>query len=268
MSRTVVITGASSGIGRALALNYAGKDTTLGLLGRDVARLDAIAQACRERGATVETAAIDGRDADATTAWLQAFDSRHPVDLLIANAGILSGIEPQSRTEPVAAALRVVDVNLKGTMIAVAALIDRMQARRRGHLALISSLAGLAPQPDLPSYSASKAALVSYGTALRIRLRSRGIAISVVCPGYVETPMADQQRSAKPFSWPADKAADYIRRRLDRRSRLIAFPWQLVFGIRLLALLPVTLQDWILSGFRADVAPSESAQRQDSDSSS
>ncbi|HKU98831.1 MAG TPA: SDR family NAD(P)-dependent oxidoreductase [Vineibacter sp.] len=255
MGQTVVITGASSGIGQALALEYAGKDTILGLLGRDTGRLDAVARACRDRGAMVETDAIDVRDTDATTAWLQAFDTAHPVDLLIANAGILSGIDPQRRTEAAAAALRVIDINLRGAISTVAALVDRMQARHGGHIALISSLAGLAPQPDLPSYSASKAGLVSYGTALRIRLRSRGIAVSVVCPGYVETPMADQQRSAKPFSWSADKAARHIRRHLDQKRRVIAFPWQLVFGIRLLALLPATLQDWILSGFRAEVAP-------------
>lgn len=267
MGQTVVITGASSGIGQALALEYAGHDTMLGLLGRDVARLDAVARACRDRGAVVETGALDVRDADATTAWLQAFDTAHPVDLLIANAGILSGIDPQRRTEPAAAALRVLDINLRGSIITVAALVDGMQARRRGHIAMISSLAGLAPQPDLPSYSASKAGLVFYGTALRIRLRSRGIAVSVVCPGYVETPMADQQHSAKPLSWPADKAARYIRQRLDQKRRVIAFPWQLVFGIRLLALMPVTIQDWILSGFHADVAPDKDVARQDSDSS-
>jgi len=265
MDQTVVITGASSGIGQALALEYAGKGTTLGLVGRDVGRLDAVARACRDRGAVVETGAIDVRDAEATTAWLQAFDGAHPVDLLIANAGVLSGIDSQHRTEPAAAALRVIDINLRGSIVTVAALVDRMQARRGGHIALISSLAGLAPQPDLPSYSASKAGLVSYGTALRIRLRSCGIIVSVVCPGYVETPMADQQRSTKPFSWPADKAAGYIRQRLDQKRRVIAFPWQLVFGVRLLALTPVTLQDWILSGFHAEVIPDKETARQDRD---
>ncbi|TXL75686.1 SDR family NAD(P)-dependent oxidoreductase [Vineibacter terrae] len=253
MARTVVITGASSGIGRALAMEYADRGVTLGLLGRDQERLDAIAAACRGRGATVETIALDVRDADAMVGWLHAFDDRHPVDLLIANAGIVSGSGAGRRSEPLAAALQVIDINLKGVIAALSALDSRMQARRTGHLVLVSSLAGLAPQPDLPSYSASKAGLVSYGAALRVRLRSRGVAVSVVCPGYVETPMADRQRSAKPFSWPTGRAAQYIRNRLDKRQRLIAFPWQLVFGIRLLPLLPTALQDWILSGFTAEI---------------
>jgi len=252
-----VITGASSGIGRALAMEYAGNETTLGLLGRDTKRLEAAADACRDRGATVQTGSLDVCDAESMTGWLQAFDARHPIDLLIANAGILSGPGPGQRTESLAAALRAVDVNLKGTIITVSGLADRMRARRSGHLALVSSMAGLAPQPDLPSYSASKAGIVSYGAALRVRLHPAGVAVSIVCPGYVESPLLRRQRSAKPFTWSAERAARYIRHRLDKKRRVIAFPWQLMLGIRLLPLAPPFLHDWILGGFRAEVLSDE-----------
>jgi short-subunit dehydrogenase len=263
MGRTIVITGASSGIGRALAMEYAGKGTTLGLLGRDTQRLEAVAAACRQLGATVHTGSIDVHDAGAMVGWLQAFDAGHAVDLLIASAGIVSGTSPGQHAESLADGLRVIDVNLKGAMTTVSALADRMRTRRSGHLVLVSSLAGLAPQPDLPSYSASKAGLVAYGAALRARLRRDGVAVSVVCPGYVESPLLRRQRSAKPFTWSAQQAARYIRSRLDKRRRLIAFPWQLALGIRLLPLAPTFLQDWILGGFKAEVIPDGEAQETD-----
>ena len=253
MGRTIVITGASSGIGRALAMEYAGKDMTLGLLGRDSQRLEAVAEACRNLGATVDTGLIDACDAQAMVGWLQAFDARQAVDLRIASAGTISGAGAGHRGEPLHAAMRVLDVNLKGTIVTVSALADRMRARGAGHLAFVSSLAGLAPQPDLPSYSASKAGIVSYATALRVRLRADGVAVSIICPGYVDSPMLARQRSAKPFTWTAERAARHIHRCLDKRRRLIAFPWQLALGIRLLAMTPTFLHDRILAGFKAEV---------------
>jgi short-subunit dehydrogenase len=254
MAHTVAITGASSGIGRALAMEYAAAGTTLGLLGRNATRLEAVAASCRARGAVVETGTLDIRDTATVIAWLQAFDAHHPVNLLIANAGVLSGTGAGNRPESADDALRVIDINLKGAVATVSALIQCMRARQAGQIALVSSLAGLAPQPDLPAYSASKAALVSYGTALRIGLRGSGVSVSVVCPGYVESPMLERQKGEKPFTWPADKAARHIHRGLDRRRRLIAFPWQLAVGIRLLPLVPGFLQDRILGGFRAEIA--------------
>jgi short-subunit dehydrogenase len=254
MTHTVAITGASSGIGRALAMEYAAAGTTLGLLGRNATRLAAVAASCRTRGAAVETGTLDVRDTAAVIAWLQAFDMHHPVDLLIANAGVVSGTGADNRPESADDALRVIDINLKGAIATTSALMQRMQVRRSGQIALVSSLAGLAPQPDLPAYSASKAGLVSYGIALRIGLRSSGVAVSVVCPGYVESPMLERQKGEKPFTWPADKAARHIRRGLDSRRRLIAFPWQLAIGIRLLPFVPGFLQDRILGGFKAEIA--------------
>jgi short-subunit dehydrogenase len=255
--KVIVITGASSGIGRALAAEYAGTGIRLGLLGRDAARLQEVADLCRRQGAAVETGLLDVRDTGPLVEWLHAFDTRHAVDLVIANAGIVSGTGPGDSTESLTAALRVIDVNLKGAMATAAALVERMRQRRSGHLALISSLAGLAPQPDLPSYSASKAGLVSYGSALRVRLKREGVAVTVVCPGYIDTPMTLRERSAKPFTWSADRAARHIRHGLDRKRRLIAFPWPLALGIRLLMLAPLALQDRILAGFTAEIVPDE-----------
>lgn len=265
MGYTVAITGASSGIGRALAMEYAACGAVLGLLGRDTGRLEATAAICRDRGATVETSALDVRDSVAVAAWLQAFDARNAVDLLIANAGIVSGTGPGNRAESTEAALQVIDINLKGAVATVSALAERMQARRSGHLVLVSSLAGLVPQPDLPAYSASKAGLVSYGTALRLRLRMSGVAVSVVCPGYVESPMLQRQAGAKPFTWPAEKAARHIRRRLARRQGLIAFPWQLMLGIRLLPFAPGFLYDRIVGGFSAEIAAGNTNSSPDGD---
>lgn len=253
MARVIAITGASSGIGRALAMEYAASGTTLGLLGRDTVRLDAVAESCRARGATVEIGSLDICDTPTVAAWLQEFDIRQAVDVLIANAGIVSGTGPGGQPESVDAAFQVIDINLKGAIATISALTARMQARRSGHLVFMSSLAGLVPQADLPSYSASKAGLISYGIALRVRLRASGVAVSIVCPGYVDSPMLGQQKGAKPFTWPAEKAARHIRRRLDKKRHLIAFPWQLMTGIRLLPFTPGFLHDYILRGFKAEI---------------
>ncbi|HJQ60220.1 MAG TPA: SDR family NAD(P)-dependent oxidoreductase [Vineibacter sp.] len=265
MAATVVITGASSGIGRALALEYAATGAVLGLLGRDPDRLMAVSETCRARGATTETGAIDVRDTDQLATWLRAFDQRQTVDLLIVNAGVLTGTDAQGASEPLASALRTIDVNLKGAIATADALVGPMRQRRSGQIALISSLAGLLPQPDLPAYSASKAALVSYGTSLRQKLRGSGVAVSVVCPGYVESSMTRRQVGAKPFFWTAEKAARHIRRRLVRQPAMIAFPWPLVMGIRLMTLAPQPLYDRILGRFTAEVEPDAEGRRERTD---
>ncbi|MCW5744747.1 MAG: SDR family NAD(P)-dependent oxidoreductase [Alphaproteobacteria bacterium] len=265
MARTVVITGASGGIGRALAIEYAGAGTTFGLLGRDPQRLEEVAEACRGRGATVETGLLDVRDAERLTDWLHSFDRRHPVDLLIVNAGVQTGVDAQGTIEPLASAQRTIDVNLTGAVRTAAALLDRMQQRRTGHVAFVSSLAGLVPQPHMPAYSASKAGLVSYGTALGVWLRSSGVTISVVCPGYVASAMSRRHRGANHFAWPADRAAGYIRRRLDRKRPLVAFPWQLALGIRLMALAPSPLYRWIVGRLAATVEPDPEGEREIAD---
>ncbi|MGF6987085.1 short-subunit dehydrogenase [Paraburkholderia atlantica] len=246
--RHIVITGASAGLGRALALAYAAPGVALGLIGRDTDRLEASAQACRAKGAKVHTSLIDVRDAQAMQSWLHQFDDAHPIDLLIANAGAASTLASATDWEDLERTATIVDTNFYGAMHAALPVIARMRARKRGHLALISSLAALRGMAISPAYCASKAAIKAYGDSVRPLLASDNIRLSIVLPGFVKTAMSDVFPGDKPFLWSADKAAHHIQRKLRAGRAEIAFPSLLAFGTRLLPLLPAALADAILGG--------------------
>ncbi len=252
-----MITGASSGIGEALAREFAGPNIRLGLIGRAADRLEQIATACRAAGAVVETAIIDIRDRPRLHRWMADFDGAGAVDLLIANAGVSAGLGPDRTRESDDDAERLADINYKGTVNTVSGLVDGMQARRAGHIAIVASLAGLQALPDMPSYSASKSALVAYGHSLRGWLRPFNVSVSIVCPGFVTSPMSARHQGARPFEMPLDNAVGIIRRGLDRRRSMIAFPWPLVLGIWFNNLMPVAVQDIFMRMFHAEIDPDD-----------
>ncbi|MBU0726971.1 MAG: SDR family NAD(P)-dependent oxidoreductase [Alphaproteobacteria bacterium] len=239
--KTIVITGASSGLGAALAVEYTGPGILLALTGRDADRLEATASACRAKGAEVEAARLDVSDTAAMEAWLLALDNRQPVDLVIANAGISAGTG--GAVEPADQARRIFAVNLDGVLNSVLPLIPRMQARKSGQIALMSSLAGFRGFPGAPAYCGSKAAVRVYGEALRGTLAASGVAVNVICPGYVRTAMTARNSFPMPLLMDADKAAALIRRRLGRNAARIAFPWPMLAAVWLLQALPPALID-------------------------
>lgn len=244
--RHVVITGASAGIGRALALAYARPGVVLGLVGRDIERLDASASECRTRGAVVITGQFDVRDADSAKAWLDGFDEAYPIDLLIANAGVASTLATKNDWEGLERTARVVDTNFYGALHVVLPVVDRMREREQGHVVMVASLAALRGMAISPAYCASKSAIKAYADSVRPLLKRNGIRMSVVLPGFVETSMSDVFPGDKPFLWTANKAASYIRRKLEAGRPEVAFPGLLAFGMRLLPLLPPSLADAIL----------------------
>lgn len=235
--KTIVITGASSGIGAALAIRYAGPGRVLALHGRDAARLEATARACREKGAEVEIFIGDTTDRAGMQAWLADFDSRHAVDLVFANAGISAGPGPLTLEDP-AQARRVFDVNLMGVLNTIEPLIGVMAARGRGHIGIMSSLAGFRGFPGAPAYCASKAAVRLYGEALVGPLRATGVGVHVICPGFIKSPMTDRNPFPMPFLMSAERAAALIARGIERGRSRIAFPWPVWAGVRVLACLP------------------------------
>ena len=253
--RVIVITGATGGIGAALARAYAGEGVVLGLGGRDAERLDAVASECRALGATVLSGRFDIRDRTAVQEWLAGIDAQHPVDLVIANAGVTAGLGEARSRESDADAERLAEINYKGVVHTVSAIVEPMRARGGGHIALVSSLAGLRALPDMPSYSATKAAVIAYGDSLRGWLAPFGVDVTVICPGFVTSPMSARHMGAKPFEMPAEKAVKIIQRGLRRRRTMIAFPWPLVFGIRLNKLLPARLGDFFMRSFAAEIEP-------------
>jgi short-subunit dehydrogenase len=249
---SIVITGASSGIGRALAIRYSRAGVTLGLVGRSPSRLQTVAAECRSAGATVETAALDVRQRADVAEWLRAFDSRAPVSLVIANAGMVVGTAGDG-IEPPAASYELLETNLLGALNVIHPILPAMIGRGQGQIALTSSLAAFFPLTDMPSYSASKAALLSYGLALRQSLSAHGIGVSVICPGYVQTEIFKQQSGAKPFSISADAAARLIVRGLERNRPVIAFPLVFSWVARLGGLLPESIRRWTVPRFTVAV---------------
>lgn len=242
--RSILITGASSGIGAALARIYAGPGVRLVLGGRDQARLSAVAALCRQAGATVEEAIVDVTNGEALVQWVTDADRRQAVDLCVVNAGISAGTA--KGWEQAQQTREIFSVNLEAACNTALALIPRMHRRGHGQIALMSSLASFRGFPGAPAYCASKAALRIWGEALRGDLWHAGIRVSVICPGYVESPMTAHNDFPMPFLVPPDRAARIIKRGLARNRGRIAFPWPLYFGVWLLSLLPPGLTDPIL----------------------
>ncbi|HEX3860099.1 MAG TPA: SDR family NAD(P)-dependent oxidoreductase [Stellaceae bacterium] len=247
--RVVVITGASSGLGAALAAAYAGPQTVLGLIGRNPERLAATAEFCRSIGATVDSAAIDVADRDALGLWLKEFDRLYPVELLIANAGISAGPDADSPGESAELTLRQIEVNLLGTIHTIAPLVPRLCARGHGRIVAIASVAALRGLPYSPGYCASKAGVRAYAEALRPRLAPQGVGMTVVCPGFFSSPMTDRWEGATPFLASGERAARRIKHGIDRGRARINFPWPLVFGMRFCDLAPAMIGDRFVRGF-------------------
>lgn len=252
--RRLVISGASRGIGAALARAYAGPGTALALIGRDPGRLAACAAECRRRGALAEEIRVDVRDRAALAGHLARWDALAPVDLVIANAGVAlptagggPGDDPTVYGE--------IDVNLVGALNTALPLAPAMVARGHGQIALVSSLAAFAPLPDSPGYSASKAALLVYGLAFRERLRASGVRVSVICPGYVDTAMGERYGGWRPLAMPADAAAARILRGLAANRAVIAFPRRLALAARAAQLVPEPLLRLGLKAFGFSIGP-------------
>jgi NADP-dependent 3-hydroxy acid dehydrogenase YdfG len=251
----VVITGASSGLGAALARRYAGPSTVLGLLGRNAGRLEVTAEACRRLGAQVMSTQLDVGEAEALTDWIQAFEALHPIDVVVANAGVSGGPEPGARSEGFASAAGQVQTNLLGVMATVEAALPAMLARGRGRIGVISSIAGLRGLPYSPGYSASKAGSRAYGEALRALVAPAGVTVSVISPGFFGSPMTERWRGSTPFLRTAEHAADRVKACLDRGGARCAWPWPLVLGLRAADLAPAVITDAILRGFHFHIAP-------------
>lgn len=246
LPRTVLITGATGGIGSALAEIYAEPGVTLILQGRNTDRLAELTTLTEERGARVVTMALDVLDRDRLASWLQAVCAEQSVDLVIAAAGLNTHIGPQGEGERWSEAQALIEVNVLAAMATVEAVLPSFRARGQGQIALLSSLAAYFGLPVTPSYCASKSAIKAYGEAMRGWLALEGIRVNVVMPGYVESKMCRDMPGPKPFLWPADRAARAIRRGLERNQARISFPFPLNFGTWCLAVLPPEVSERIV----------------------
>lgn len=240
-TKSILITGASSGIGAALAKIYAEDGAHLFLQGRNKERLELCADECRKAGAIVDAQIIDVTQQPEMENWIHKADDAAPLDLVIANAGISKGTSADGNFA--STTQNVFDVNVAGVWHTIHPAVSRMRPRRRGQIAIMSSIAGFRGLPTAAAYSASKMAVRGYGEALRGLLHADNIGVSVICPGYVRSPMTDKNKFPMPFIMDAERAAHIIRKGLANNKGRIAFPFPMYAVVWLLGALPPALTD-------------------------
>jgi short-subunit dehydrogenase len=241
-NRVAVITGASSGIGRALAVMLAARGARIGVTARRADRLNELVFDVRKEGGTIDAAVCDVTDRGATVAAVRTLAEKlGPVDLLVANAGIglTAGADPMN----VAGFEAMVRVNLLGVAHAFEGVVESMLARKSGHLVAISSMAAYKGLPGSAGYCATKAAVNAYCEGLRIELRGRGVAVTCVCPGFVHTEMTAGKSHPMPFAMSADAAARRILRALPWRPKVFNFPRRMSLLMGLMRWVP----DWLIA---------------------
>ncbi len=232
-----------------MAKQYANENTQLFLLARNSGRLQDVSKACEAQGAKVVFFSIDITQTQKLQETISHIDDQHPIDLIICNAGITNSIGPNGEAEKWDDICRIIDTNLYGVLASLNPLISRMQKRQRGQIGIVSSLAAYRGMPITPSYCASKAAVKSYGEALRGWLVDDNIKVSVINPGFVESGLSAQFHGDKPLMISADKAAQIIIKGLSKNKANISFPFPLNLGMWFLVVLPSGISDWFMRLF-------------------
>lgn len=215
------------------------------LTGRDKDRLNATVEACRHRGAAADGRIIDVSDRTAMETFVTELDNAHPLDLVVANAGISAGTASggagSEAGESAEQTRRIMAVNLDGVLNTVLPLVPRFRERGAGQIALMSSMAAFRGFPGAPAYCASKAAVKAWGESLRGWLGPEGVRVSVICPGFVESRITAANDFPMPFIMSGDKAAQIIKRGLSRDKGRIAFPFPTYLASWLAGALPDVL---------------------------
>jgi short-subunit dehydrogenase len=242
--KVVMVTGASSGIGRGVAVELSRRGATLGLLARRMEMLQEIVSEIESRGGKALAVPVDVQDAHAVRAAADRFrEQLGPIDVLIANAGIGSTKDAaELRANEVAG---VINVNVIGAANSVAAVVPEMVARGRGQLVVISSLAAYRGLPKSAAYCASKAAVSAFFESLRLDLQPRGIEVTIIHPGFIKTPLTAGRHAQMPFLMELDIAVEKILRAIEKRRKSYAFPWQLASIVRAGMIMPTSIYDWI-----------------------
>jgi short-subunit dehydrogenase len=237
--RVAVITGASSGIGAALARILAASGYKVGLIAR---RAERLATLSRELGDRAATAVADVGHREQITQAIRDLAGRlGPVDLLIANAGVghHTNLDPLN----VAEIEETIRVNLLGVVYSIDAVLPDMLKRRSGHLVAVSSVAALKGMPGESGYCASKSGVSAFMEGLRIQLRGCGVAVTTICPGFVKSEMTAGHKFHMPFLLETDDAARRIARAIERKAKVYAFPWQTALALRAARFFP----DWLVA---------------------
>ena len=239
-----MITGASSGIGRGLAVELARRGAKLGLIAR---RAEALAELVREienaNGKAISLPA-DVMDAESlSAAAIQLRSALGPIDVLIANAGVGATVDGAALKGSTVAS--VINVNVLGAANSVEAVVPEMVKRGTGHLVVISSLAAYRGLPKSAAYCASKAAVSAFFESLRLDLQPRGIDVTIIHPGFIKTQLTAGRHAQMPFLMELEDAVTKIIGAIEKRKKSYAFPWQLASIVRAGMIMPNFMYDWI-----------------------
>lgn len=215
------------------------------LCARNQEKLLVTKKLCEALKANVYCEILDVKNEEATKNYIDKIEKTHQLDLVIANAGISAGTA--GGTESLAQVQEIFATNLHGVLNIIHPAIEKMKMRKRGQIAIVSSLAGFRGLPSSPAYSASKSAVRVYAEGLRGNLAACGIEVNAICPGYIKTPMTDVNEFPMPFLMDAEKCAKIIKRGLEKNKSRIAFPFPLYFVVWLAALLSTKITDPIFA---------------------
>ena len=244
-NKIVFLTGASSGIGEGLAIELAKRGAILGLLARRAELLKELAEKCEAVGGKARYFAVDVVDAQAVADAAKLLrDEFGKIDILIANAGI-GGNNKETRELQPEAVKKVIDINLIGAVNSVYAVLPDMLEKKSGQLVAISSLAGFRGLPKSAAYSASKAGMSAFFESVRLDVQHHGIAVTIIYPGFIRTPLTSGRAAKMPFLMELDDAIPLFIKAIERKKKLAAFPWQLATFVRLARIFPDTLYDRI-----------------------
>jgi short-subunit dehydrogenase len=239
-----MITGASAGIGRGLALEIAARGGRLALLARREDLLNEIVDEARQRNVKAVAATADVRDVKSVREAADGFRKElGPIDILIANAGIGTS-DHATRLTPEHAA-NVIGINVLGAVNSVAAVLPEMVERKQGRLVAISSLAAYRGLAKSAAYCASKAALTAYFESLRIDLRQTGVGVTIVHPGFIKTALTSGREAKMPYLMELEEGVKKIVSAIEKEKKIYAFPWQLATVVRASMLMPPAMYDWI-----------------------
>lgn len=246
--KVVFLTGASSGIGEALAVEIAKSGAILGLLARREELLTELAVKCEAVGGKARVFACDVVDAEAVQKSADALRKEFGrIDILIANAGI-GGNNKETRELQPEFVKKVIEINLLGAVNSVYAVLPQMLERKSGQLVAISSLAGFRGLPKSAAYSASKGGMTNLFESIRLDVQDKGVAVTIIQPGFIKTPLTSGRANKMPFIMELEDSLPYFLSAIEKRKKFAAFPWQLATLVRFFRFLPASLYDKFASG--------------------
>lgn len=239
----VLITGASSGLGRQLAIEYSKECKNLFVSGRDIKQLEETVKMCNV-SCNVVIKSIDVRDKEEMKNWINDILEKHKnIDLVVANAGVSGGTSKGAEEEK--QIYEIFETNINGVLNTIIPIIPAMKRNRGGQICLISSMASFKGMPSAPSYSATKSCIRVFGEALYNDLKKYNISITTICPGFIKTPLTDKNNFKMPFLMDVQTATKKIIHGIDKKKKFVIFPKIMYYAIKFIDFLPFGLNDWI-----------------------